>query len=472
MSGAQSAAPSPRKKSKHRRSGGDGDGDGDRPGLAARQCAHRLLSAIVDKSTPMDALTDDQHGHPTYLALEPRDRSLVRAILMAALRHRGDLAAVMSDFMDRPLPDGALSLRAILHVAGAQILFLDIPSHSAVDLAVESANRDPRNRRFASLVNAVTRRLAREKQVRLDAMLSTPQHAPTWFFSRLQEVYGDEEARRIFDIHRHPAPIDITLKEASETVIDALLTQASGVRLGEKNVRLTGRFDVTQLPGFEEGQWWVQDFAASIPAKLFGNVDGMRMLDLCAAPGGKTAQLLAMGGHVTALEKSASRARRLEENLLRLGLRDRCQTAIADLFEFSPDQPFDGVLLDAPCSSTGTVRRHPDVPWTKSPADIEKLASLQSRMLEKAAKFVAPGGTLVFSNCSLDPLEGEDVAKAFIDTHGNSFELAPVEDRQSGFDTMMIDKAGFMRTTPAQMANDDVSLAGMDGFFAARFRKR
>ncbi|MEL6819215.1 MAG: RsmB/NOP family class I SAM-dependent RNA methyltransferase [Pseudomonadota bacterium] len=469
MSGAPRAETPNRRKPKKRRS--ERQSDTERPGLATRQCAQRLLSAIVDKSTPMDAVTDDKHGHPTYLSLEPRDRSLVRAILMAALRYRGDLEAVIDGLVERPLPEGALSLRAILHVAGAQIFFLDVPTHSAVDLAVESANRDPRNRRFASLVNAVTRRMVREKSKHFEAFSSQPKNTPDWFFDRLGQVYTLETAIRIFELHRHPAPIDITLKEPSDAVANGLLEGRQGQRTSSTNVRLTGKMDVTQLPGFDDGHWWVQDYAASIPAKLFGNFAGKRILDLCAAPGGKTAQLLAMGAQVTALEKSASRARRLEDNLARLQLAGGCSVFVTDLFDFEVEEPFDGVLLDAPCSSTGTVRRHPDVPWTKSPADIQKLADLQSRMLAKAAEFVAPGGVLVFSNCSLDPLEGEQVAKAFT-FKTSDFAAWPVVAADFGLEPDMIDEDGHVRTTPAHLPNTDISQAGMDGFFAARFRRR
>ncbi|MEO0544898.1 MAG: transcription antitermination factor NusB [Pseudomonadota bacterium] len=470
MSAAQRADTSNRRKNKKRRR--TNDAGEPRPGLETRQCAHRLLSAIVDKSTPMDALTDDQHGHPSYLALAPRDRSLVRAILMAALRYRGDLEAVIDDYLERPLPDGALSLRAILHVAAAQIFFLDVPAHSAVDLAVESANRDPRNRRFASLVNAVTRRMVREKETRLDMFSTTQSHGPFWFFDRLSAVYGRESAERIFAIHRLPAPIDITLKSPTEGIAEALLDGRSGKRLSDTNVRLTGKIDVTQLPGFTEGHWWVQDYAASLPAKMFDELDGRKVLDVCAAPGGKTAQLLARGARVTALEKSASRARRLEENLRRIGLLDKCEIIVTDMFEYSPDKAFDGVLLDAPCSSTGTVRRHPDVPWTKSSADIDKLAALQARMLDKAAEFVAPGGLLVFSNCSLDPSEGEEVANAFGNNSAPLFHIVPVKPGEYGLDAGMVDAQGFVRTTPAQLPDVDRALAGLDGFFAGRFRRR
>ncbi|MEM1375943.1 MAG: transcription antitermination factor NusB [Pseudomonadota bacterium] len=443
-----------------------------RPGLNARQCAQRLLSAIVDARTPMDALTDDAHGHPTYLALERRDRSLVRAILMAALRYRGDLEAFIDRFVERPLPEGAHSLRAILHVASAQILFLDVPAHSAVDLAVECANRDPRNRRFAALINAITRRMVREKGSLLSAVQRGQNNAPSWFFDRMVEVYGIKAAENITAMHRHPAPTDITLRTGDIDVANRLMAAAKGKKLDATSVRLVGKLNVTDLPGFDDGSWWVQDYAASIPAKLFGDLKNKRVLDLCAAPGGKTAQLLAMGASVTALEKSANRAKRLRENLARTNLSETCEVIVEDLFKFQSSVPYDAVLLDAPCSSTGTVRRHPDVPWTKTPDDIAKLASLQARMLQKAKDFVGPGGLLVFSNCSLDPLEGEEVARAFQKENDGAFDSEVMDVSEDVVTSDMITEEGWVRTTPDHMVDDEPLMAGMDGFFAARFRRR
>lgn len=423
----------------------------------------------------MDAVTDDQNGHPTYLALEPRDRSLVRAILMAALRHRGELERVIAGYVDRPLPQGAHSLRAILHVAAAQIFFLDIPSHSAVDLAVECANRDPRNRKFAALINAVTRRMVRERDDTLVTMKEMPAKAPDWFHERLVDVYGAEHAADIGRMHRHPAPLDLTMKMSDDTIAEALLDREGAKRMDPSSIRLSISADVTSLPGFAEGTWWVQDYAASLPAKMFGDIAGQRILDLCAAPGGKTAQLLAAGARVTALEKSANRAKRLRENLERTKLAEGCDVTVTDLFTFEPDVLFDGVLLDAPCSSTGTVRRHPDIPWTKTPDDIAKLADLQAKMLVAASAMVAQGGQLVFSNCSLDPREGEEVMRAFLAENGEAFATEPIDGKAQGLlglnDDMLTDE-GWVRTTPAHRPHENPALAGMDGFFAARLRKR
>lgn len=440
----------------------------DRPGLAARQCASRLLSAVIDKKTSLDGLTDNSHGHPQYLALEPRDRALVRAILGSALRNRGTIERAINKRLDRPLPENAVALKHLLHVAVAQIFYLDLPDHSAVDLAVEAANADPRNRKYAGLVNALLRRLARNKERALAHTLQPETNVPEWFAKSITDAYGAEKAASILAMHAYEAPIDFTVKGDAKVWAEKL----GGVALPNGSVRLqTVEGNLTDLPGFAEGEWWVQDVAASLPARLMGDIKGKRVADLCAAPGGKTAQLVQQGADVTALDLSENRLKRLQSNLERLGFSAQC--VATNLIDFAPDELFDAVLLDAPCSSTGTVRRHPDVPWTKSLQDVEKLASLQAKLLEHAARLVKPGGTIVFSNCSLHPLEGEEMVRKSL--KNLDLELWPIEPGEClGFETL-VTREGFLRSTPADLPADKFDgnphMAGMDGFFAARFRR-
>ncbi|MEM8539497.1 MAG: RsmB/NOP family class I SAM-dependent RNA methyltransferase [Pseudomonadota bacterium] len=449
-------------------SSGSSSSGAPKPGLDTRRTAHRLLGAIIDTRTSFDALTDDHHGNPHYLALDVRDRALLRAILMVALRYRAELSDLLDSFIDKPLPAGATALQNVLHVALAQIVFLDVPDHSAVDLAVESANRDPRLKRFASLVNAVTRRAVRQKEKVIAELKDKAPRSSPWFTGRLIEIYGVEKAAAIEAAHRLEAPLDLTVKKPAELERWSAATQAEALPIGSLR-RASAGADIPLLGGFNEGAWWVQDIAASIPAKLFGDLKGRKALDLCAAPGGKTAQLLAMGAQVTALDMSANRLKRLDENLRRLGLAENCAMEATSLFDFKPEQRFDAVLLDAPCSSTGTVRRHPDIPWTKTADDVAKLADLQSRMLEKACEFVAPGGMLVFSNCSLDPLEGEDIVKEFDASHPE-MELMPVQANQlPGLENCISDE-GYVRTTPADLEWTTPEMSGLDGFFAAVFK--
>ncbi|WP_416223192.1 RsmB/NOP family class I SAM-dependent RNA methyltransferase [Tianweitania sp.] len=436
----------------------------DIPGLPARQAAAKLLAAVVDARTSLDGLTDEEHGHPAYRALEGRDRALVRAILISALRFRGTIQAVISNQLDRPLPGNALTLSHVLHVAIAQILYLDVPDRAAVDLAVEQAKADPRTKRFDGLVNGVLRSIVRRKAQILG---KTPiANAPDWFVARLNQAYGEERAKAILAAHLTEAPVDFTVKDDPAGWAEKL----GGLALPTGTVRVARpEGAIAALAGYEDGAWWVQDAAAALPALIMGDVEGKRVADLCAAPGGKTAQLIQAGAKVTALDISRSRIKRLRANLERLDL--PAEVVEADLSVYEPAEPFDAVLLDAPCSSTGTVRRHPDVLWTKSPEEIEKLAAVQLRLLKAAVRLVKPGGRIVFSNCSLDPVEGEQMVERIL-LEQPELELEPIAPGEIPVVDTFLTPSGTVRTTPADLPHEDPALAGMDGFFAARLRRR
>jgi 16S rRNA (cytosine967-C5)-methyltransferase len=438
---------------------------GARAGLAVRKTAARLLAAVIDARASLDGLTDNRHGHPHYLALDQRDRALVRAILGSALRRRRTLERVIARRLQRPLPENARTLSHILHVAAAQILFLSVPSHAAVDLAVTHAQLDPRTRRFSALVNAVLRGIVQD--LAADPAIAAPAgaEAPDWLIARLETVYGRERAAAIFAAHLAEPPVDLTVKNAAELWAE----RVGGFVLPTGSVRLVRPgVPIDQLPGYGEGAWWVQDAAAALPARLLGDPGGLRVADLCAAPGGKTAQLAAAGASVTAVDSSRSRLSRLAINLERLRL--TAEIVAADVLEWKPGQPFDAVLLDAPCSSTGTIRRHPDVAWTKTPDDIAKLAALQRRLLDRAAAWLRPGGRLVFSTCSLDPVEGEMLIGEFLAARPN-MEIEPIRPGELPGIDPWINASGMLRTTPADLNLGDPARSGMDGFFAARLRR-
>ncbi|MDF1599389.1 RsmB/NOP family class I SAM-dependent RNA methyltransferase [Mesorhizobium sp. YIM 152430] len=434
------------------------------PGLLARRVAARLLAAVIDTKTSLDGLTDGEHGHPQYRALDARDRGLVRAILTTALRHRMAIQALIDSRLDRKLPSNAAALTHILHVGAAQLLFLDVPDSAAVDLAVTHAKADPRTRRFANLVNAILREIGRRKERALPAVLAKTVEAPDWFAKRLEAAYGQDQARAILDMHRHEAAIDLTVKSNPEGWAEKL----GGFVLPTGSVRLTSiDGPVSELAGFAEGEWWVQDAAAALPARLMGDIAGLRVADICAAPGGKTAQLALAGASVVAIEKVPNRAKRLAGNLERLKL--EAEIVVSDLFEHKPAKLYDAVLLDAPCSSTGTIRRHPDVLWTKTPEDVARLAGLQRRMLDHAATLVKPGGTILFCNCSLDPEEGEAmIAKALAENR--KLERVAFAAGEFPFVDSFLDADGAVRTTPAGLPDADPKRAGLDGFYAVRLR--
>lgn len=437
----------------------------DTPGLAARRVASRLLSAVVDARTSLDGLTDRAGGHPHFRQLDGRDQALVKAILMAALRRRGTIEAILAACLDRPLPGKAASLKTLLHVGAAQILFLDVPDSAAVDTAVSLASGDPRTARFSGLANAVLRRVAREKDGFLERFADPVLDCPPWLFARLADTYGEARARAIVAAHRHPAPLDLTVKSDP----DGWAGRLGGTALPLGTVRLASLDrPVPELEGFGEGQWWVQDAAAAIPARLLGDLSGANVADLCAAPGGKSAQLAAAGGRVHAFDISANRMKRLRENFTRLGL--EAETHVGDFRQTAKGMAFDAVLLDAPCSSTGTIRRHPDVAYTKDDAEIAKLAGVQHALLLDAAALVRPGGRLVFSNCSLDPREGEEVVRAFLRERRDFQRDAVLPDELPGLPEA-ITIEGEVRTTPDMVLGQTPGIWGLDGFFAARLRR-
>jgi len=446
------------------------------PGLASRAVATTILTRVIDDGRGLDGLLDTRHGPPALKNLSDMDKALVRAIATAALRHRGHLLLVFNRLMNRPPPKNARHLHHTLHVAAAQILFMDVPDSAAVNLAVTAIGNEKRSARFTKLANAVLRRMSREKKELLALMqsdeMSRAAMAP-WLHKRVKKAYGLNRATKIATQHMLEPVVDITVRDNPALWAKRL----TGITLFGNTVRVARKGKVETWPGYEEGAWWVQDAAASLPAHLLGDVAQLQVADLCAAPGGKTAQLAAKGAHVTAVETSASRLDRLKQNFGRLNL--TANFINADLFDWQPQHLFDAVLLDAPCSSTGTVRRHPDVQWIKSPQIVSELANLQERMILHAARFVKPGGCLVFANCSIDRTEGEDIyARIIKGKHG--LDPSPVMATELFGRDEMITGQGTVRTLPCHLQDmkpppqstiEPERYSGLDGFFAARFIK-
>jgi len=425
------------------------------PGFAARRAATQLVHGVLQRARPLDEALDDPKG--PLAGLDARDRGLARAIAGLTLRRLGTLRAALAGFMRKPVdPRGALE--SVLLTGAAQILLMDVPDRAAVDLAVDQANADRQARPFAGLVNAVLRNVAREKET-LAALLADPlPDVPDWLQTRRAATWGTDKARAIAAAERSEPALDITVKGDAAVWAERL----GGVALASGTVRLLAHGPITDLPGFAEGEWWVQDAAAALPARLLHARPGERVADLCAAPGGKTAQLAATGADVTAVDRSAPRLRRLTENLKRLGL--AAETVAADATKFTAP-PFDAILLDAPCSATGTIRRHPDVAWLKGEKDIASLAALQARLLDAAVGLLKPGGRLVFSTCSLEPEEGEAQIAALLQRHPRLVR-DPIASEETG--GLGVTPLGELRTFPSDLPHEDPRMAGLDGFYAAR----
>ncbi|WP_420413024.1 RsmB/NOP family class I SAM-dependent RNA methyltransferase [Roseibium sp.] len=437
----------------------------DKPGFAARKVAADILGNVVHKKRPLDGELDMASGHSGFRDLAANDRALVRAIAGAALRHRGEIAEILSRLLDRDIPEKTGRVLDILHVAIAQMQFLDIPDRAAVSIAVDHASMDRRARPYKGLVNGVLRRLGRERDEITTDIDAARINTPDWLWESWQEAYGEEGAAAIAKAHETEAALDLTVKSDPENWAEKL----DGTIVGAGSVRLTKKGAVDALEGFEDGAWWVQDAAAALPARLLGDVSGLKVADLCAAPGGKTAQLAAAGANVTAVDISKGRLKRLSENMTRLGL--SVTTVASDLRAYEPDEPFDAILLDAPCSATGTIRRHPDVPWIKKPYDIEKLGEIQRELLDRVISWVRPGGLLVYCTCSLEAAEGEQQVAQFLERNKDTVVLSPVDPSEIGGLVNSVTAEGFLRCRPDHPARPDDSLFGMDGFFAARFKK-
>ena len=434
------------------------------PGFDARQLAVRVISSVLDDRRPFEEAFDKALQIESLAALEPRDRAFARLIVATVLRRRGEFEAVLKPLIDKPLPERRGRLSSILLSATAQLLALDTPPHAAISLAVDQCRTDRDARRFDKLVNAVLRRVATEGPATLKSLDGAALNVPGWMSRRWRTHYGETDARRIAECSLIEAPLDLSVK--SDAVVWA--TRLNGVVLPTGSVRLSGGGRIEDLPGYAEGTWWVQDAAAALPARLFGDVTGLEIADLCAAPGGKTAELAAAGAKVTAVDQYSDRLVRTRENLKRLSL--RADVIQADVSEWAPGRTFDGVLLDAPCTSTGTIRRHPDILHLKREADVATLARLQSRLLYNAGRLVKPGGLLIYCTCSLEPEEGEAQIAGFL-ARTPGFAIEPLSPGESGIDAAWITDTGHLRTLPLHLQSATADHGGMDGFFAARLRR-
>ena len=439
------------------------DREADVPGLAVRRIAADILDGVLRRRRSLDEELDGARGHAALASLEDRDRALVRALVAMVLRRLGTLRHLLGLLLERGLPQQAPRIETALLLGAAQILFLDVPDHAAVDLAVRVARADREGAHFVGLVNAVLRRVAREGAERIAAFDMPVLDTPPWLMERWTATYGAATARAIAEANGREPALDLTVKSDPQSWAARL----DGRVLPTGTVRAIVHGAVTALPGFAEGAWWVQDAAASLPARLFGDLHGKRVADLCAAPGGKAAQLICAGAHVTAVDRAPARLERLRENLARLSLAAELVCANAAEWEA---EPFDAVLLDAPCTATGTIRRHPDVPWLKRAADITGLAGAQRRLLEHAVALTRAGGTIVYCTCSLEPEENENIVADLL-AREPRVRRAPIAASELFGLSEFLTANGDLRTLPCQLPDADSRFAGLDGFYAARLNK-
>jgi 16S rRNA (cytosine967-C5)-methyltransferase len=421
--------------------------------LASRHAALDVLVACLDKGQPLD---DALAAHRGFSSLEPRDRAFVRLLLATTLRRLGEIDEVLGALIERPIDRANAAGRQVLRLGAAQLLFLGTPAHAAVDTSVRLVV-DAGLPHLKGLANAVLRRVAREGLALLGdrdpARLNTPQ----WLWQSWLDTYGEETTRAIAAAHLVEAPLDLTPRANAAFWAG----QLDGELLATGTIRRTTGGAITELPGFAEGAWWVQDAAATLPAHLLGDVLGKRVADLCAAPGGKTLQLAAADAQVTAVDISARRMARLGENLARTGL--SAELVTADAGKWTPADKFDAILLDAPCSATGTLRRHPDIAWLKDEEDVARLTLTQDRLLLQAVELLKPGGTLVYAVCSLQEDEGPARIEALF-ARDKRLRRSPVQPAEMPGLEGTITPAGDVRTLPSMWPER----GGLDGFYIAR----
>jgi 16S rRNA (cytosine967-C5)-methyltransferase len=405
-----------------------------------RESAFDLLTAVLEKHRPLEEALD------ALPAQDARDRAAAHRLAAAVLRGMGTLDAVLEPFLRKEPPE---PVRNVLRIGAAGLLLLDTPSHAAVATAVSLAKRRGLTP-FAGLVNAVLRKVATAGPDVLGDLNSARLDTPAWLWTS----WG-QGARSIASAHQAEAPLDVTLKPG-------IPLPEGGILLPTGSARFPAGTRVSEIPGFESGDLWVQDAAAALPARLLEPQPGERIADLCAAPGGKTAQLAAAGAIVTAIERDPDRIERLTDNLARWHL--HADVINADATTWRPAEPFDAVLLDAPCSATGTIRRHPDVARIKRPRDVQTGVQAQDILLEAAAEMLRPGGRLIYAVCSLQPEEGAPriIAAARLGLRHDPFQPAELAALPEA-----LTPDGYLRTHPGLWRDR----GGMDGFFAARLIK-
>jgi 16S rRNA (cytosine967-C5)-methyltransferase len=383
-------------------------------------------------------------------------------LVSTVLRRLGQIDDLIARAEEKPGHKNA-SLMNILRIGIAQILFMDVPDHAAVDTSVRLAEA-ARLDRQKGFVNALLRTITRKGQEWKDKQDETRLNTPEWLLKIWISDYGLGRAAQIAKANLKEAPLDITVKnESSKVHWDATLGTIS---LGAFTLRRAAGGAIHELPGYDDGMWWIQDASAAIPARLFGDIKDKTVLDLCAAPGGKSAQMAALGAHVIALDRSAQRLKKLEQNLQRLRLESHVEMVAADATVWQPKESPQFILLDAPCTATGTIRRHPDVMHLKAPRDLEQLVGVQAKLLENAFRMLAPGGLLIYCTCSLQKVEGEEQIQYLIDTQPSAMKL-PITPEEIGGMEDLITENGDLRILPYHQQET----GGMDGFFISRIMK-
>lgn len=424
-------------------------------GLSARIAALNLLNGVLSDQRPMSEMTDA--GSDILKKLSGSERARAQSLTLSTLRHLEPIDMLLDYYLKKEPP---LRVRNILRLCATELLVDGISPHAAIDTAVSITKLGRKTVHIAGLVNAVARKLDGEGRTHWQE--HPTQELPYYLRSIMLNDHGEKIVALIEEAHVRSVPLDITVKRTKDMAELSDLLEAEVI--GDKVLRIQKAGQVSALAGFEEGAWWVQDFAASLPMKCFTGIEGKKVLDLCAAPGGKTLQLTAAGGDVTAMDLSKHRLVRVHDNLTRTGMVAKVVTA--DVLTWKPGVEYDAILLDAPCTATGTIRRHPDLPHLKDKAAIESLVILQKQMLEQAFQWLKPGGQMIYSTCSLLKCEGEEQIAEFL-AQNKQAAIEPIDADALGVPRDWLTSEGCLRTLPSYWPEK----GGMDGFFIAKLVK-
>lgn len=431
-------------------------------GVDSRLAATHALALVCDKHETLDDAIGKLAGK---YRLSDADRKLVHAICGFVFRNLTVIDAAIFRIMNRKRAPSPKLLHHLLRVGAAQLLYMDVAEHAALFETV-AATGSLHLSRQKSLVNAVLRSVQRQKAEILATPLTPLQKLPEWLRNRWISNYGELLAGEIASACEHQAPIDVTIKDLKAPLEEA--QKLGGEYIGLQTVRVhQAPAHVASWPGFEDGAWWIQDIAATLPINMLGDIAGKSVLDMCAAPGGKCMQLAARGANVIALDRSASRMQRVIENLSRVKLGQRVKTVVADAEGWTPEDAPHVILLDAPCSATGTLRRHPELPWNHEENHIEKMAASQRALLAHAAKMLGKQGQILYCTCSLEIEEGENQVEEFLNHHKDFSEITAIPEALAPYLKRGLRDIGW-RAFPHVLADK----GGMDGFFIALLQKR
>lgn len=429
----------------------------DKGGLDPRRAALDVLERIYRRHSLMDQAFEQSEY---FQDLMPADKAFSRRLICVVLQRQGQLDALAQKALDRDLSElKPQTILNVLRLGIAQMCFMETPDHASVNTTVELADKCGLGRQ-KGLINAVMRRLGREGEKYVAEQDERRMNIPDWMWDSWVDAYGEEVSLKIGGSILNEMPLDITVKSD----VDEWAKKFGADVLPTGTVRVMSSGSLYEMPGFNDGEWWVQGASAALPAMVLGNVQGKTVVDLCAAPGGKTAQVANAGAKVIALDKSPRRLKRLDENMERLGLSQNVETVAADGAVWQPSEKVDVVLLDAPCTATGTTRHQPDVLRLKKPEDVTRLCDTQERLLNNAVQMLKPGGILVYCTCSLQKEECDDQVTNVLNHYPNVLKRSAIDPKEIGGWDMMIDDLGQIRSHSFHLEDQ----GGIDGFFVAR----